>query len=293
MVEGDAETEHNILADQSKWNTDQTDSADGHGPDICRNLIGSDPLHPSNRCSIWKFGYALDSSIWDKCSLQSKPLHPVVVGIEDVHSPTGVAGDAPGLVELALAAAVNPPHSDEVTIEREFLHAVIAELAEVHVAVRRTCKARLIEQDVVGIVKLPRIVSVLAPALDQPRLGAASVEHLHAVVAGVGDPEESRAVDGHLLWPEELAQLLAVAAPLEQEVVVGGEFLDAVVFAVFGDVEVTSGVLHAISYRMELARPGSPRAAERAVGQELALRRVGQDTVVVGVGDEQVALVIE
>jgi hypothetical protein len=73
-------------------------------------------------------------------------------------------------------------------------------------------------------------------------------------------------VDRHFLRPEELAQLVAVAPPLKQEPVVGGEFLDAVVLAILGDIEIALRVLSGIGDEMELARPRPPRAAERPVG---------------------------
>ena len=83
---------------------------------------------------------------------EPEALDAVVVGIEDEHPALGIAGDAPGLVELAGPAAIRPKVADVLPIEREFLHAVVAELAQIDVPIRLSGKCGLVEQDVVGVM---------------------------------------------------------------------------------------------------------------------------------------------
>src|SRR5437588_9702021 len=68
--------------------------------------------------------------------LQPKPLHAMIVRVEDIHAALGVAGDDPGLVELAFAAAVLAEGADEFTFGRELLHAMVAVLAQLDIPAR-------------------------------------------------------------------------------------------------------------------------------------------------------------
>ena len=68
------------------------------------------------------------------------------------------------------------------------------------------------------------------------------------------------------------------------------ELLDAVVFAVLGDVVVAVGVLDASVTKPNL--PGPCRLAAD-LAEQLALRRVDEQAVVVRVGDEQVAVAVD
>ncbi len=69
------------------------------------------------------------------------------------------------------------------------------------------------------------------------------------------------------------------------------EFLDAVEFAVLGDVVVAGRILDRVGDEAELAGSHAVLAADLA--EQLALRRVDEQTVVVRVGDEQVAVAID
>ena len=98
-------------------------------------------------------------------------------------------------------------------------------------------------------------------------------------------------VEDDLLRADELAGLGAVAAPLEQEAAVGREFLDAVVLAVFGNVEVALRVLGHAGHEAELARLLALLAAQRP--EQLALGRIDQHLEVMRVGHQEVAVAIE
>ena len=104
------------------------------------------------------------------------------------------------------------------------------------------------------------------------------------------DPQQAVGVELQVLRPEELAGVVAVAAPLRDELAVGRQLLDAVPFAVLGDVVVGGGVADDVGHEAELAGALAHRAAERGVREQLAGRRVGEDSVVVRVGDHQVAV---
>src|SRR5262245_15708274 len=135
----------------------------------------------------------------------------MVVSIDDIHPPERVAGDAPRLIELAGLSAVAAPTAEVLAGEREFLHAMIAELAEVNDA------RFFVEMQIVRITKLTRLPAIRAPALRQLRLGAGDIKDLHAMVASIGDPQEPRAIELHFLRSEKLAEFAAVAAPLQLE----------------------------------------------------------------------------
>src|SRR5262245_8392261 len=160
--------------------------------------------------------------------LQPKALDPMIVRIEYEHPPVRVAGNAPGLVEFALAAAVAAEGADNPAIGREFLHAMVAELAQIHVAFALAGQCGVVEQDVIRKAELPGRLAVHAPRFYNLDLGAAGVEYLNAMVAGVGHPHQSAAVDHHFLRAQELPQLVAMFPPGKQKPIVRREFLNAV-----------------------------------------------------------------
>src|SRR2546430_4723389 len=92
-----------------------------------------------------------DSTARETWFLQPEALHPMIVGIEDEYAPPRVAGDAPRLVELSLTAAVMAKGGEELPVGREFLHAVIAELAQIDMSVWPASQRRIVKQNVVGI----------------------------------------------------------------------------------------------------------------------------------------------
>ena len=158
---------------------------------------------------------------------------------------------------------------------------MVAVLADIQGVVRG-------EHDVVGIVKLARLAALRPPRLQQLAL---AIEHLDAMVAGIGDPKMVAGVEDDFLRADELTRLGTVTAPTEQETAVGCEFLDAVVLAVFGNVQVALRVLGRAGHEAELARLLALLAAQRA--EQLALGRVDQHLEVVRVGDHEIAVAIE
>src|SRR5439155_72177 len=95
--------------------------------------------------------------------LQPEALDPMIVGIENEQAPLRITGDSPGLVELPFAAAIVAKGSEELAIGRELLHAMIAQLTEINVAVAVTGQGRVVEQDIVWIIELARFTTLLAP----------------------------------------------------------------------------------------------------------------------------------
>ncbi len=91
------------------------------------------------------------------------------------------------------------------------------------------------------------------------------------MVATVGDEEPVLLVDGQGPRLQELAGLVAVAAPLAQPLPLGREDLDPVVLAVLGDVEVARAVDHDVGRITEPARR-RPLHAVADLEQELAAR---------------------
>ena len=113
------------------------------------------------------------------------------------------------------------------------------------------------------------------------------------MIAGIGDPDPVLRIDGQVLRATELTRFATTSAPLHQELPVRREFLDAIVFTVFGDVVAAVRVLDGVGHEIEFARSVTGRAANRAIFQQFAQRRVDQHAKIVGVGDQQIALPIE
>src|SRR6476659_2965036 len=122
----------------------------------------------------------------------------MIVRVEDEHSAMGVAGNAPRLIELAFAPAVAAKRSDELSVGRELLHAVVPHLAAVDVSVRLAGKCSIVEQDVIWIIELTRFAPLPAPRSYQSGLAPAGIEHLDPMVAGVGHPDQAAVINDDL-----------------------------------------------------------------------------------------------
>src|SRR5262249_37946742 len=116
-------------------------------------------------------------------------------------------------------------------------------------------------------------------------------EHLDAVVAGVGDVEVAVRAEGQGASAGELAGFGAGAAPAFHELAVLVELADALVLAELGDVVKTVLVLHHVADVVQVARFGAGAGADAA--QLLALGGINAKTVVVGIADDEVAVVID
>src|SRR4051812_442063 len=93
-----------------------------------------------------------------------------------------------------------------------------------------------------------------------------------------------------MLRPQELAGIRPVAAPLGNELAARRELLDAIPLAVLGYVVVRIAVADDVGHESELAGALPHRAAERGVREQLAGRCVGEDAIIMRVGDHEVAI---
>src|SRR5262249_47611839 len=116
-------------------------------------------------------------------------------------------------------------------------------------------------------------------------------EDLDAVVARVGDVEQSVRPQGQRPGAGELSRLAARRPPTADEAAVEVELADALVLAELGDVEVTVAVLHHVTDVAELPRRGAGVAADLA--QLLAVGRVDAEAVVVRIADDQVTVAVD
>src|SRR5205809_749439 len=90
-----------------------------------------------------------------------------------------------------------------------------------------------VELEAVGVRKLAWRGAFVPPGELESPVG---VEHLHAMVRGVGNPDAAAGVGVEPLRPHELARLIAVASPLQQELAVVRELLNSIVFAILADI---------------------------------------------------------
>lgn len=98
---------------------------------------------------------------------------------------------------------------------------------------------------------------------DEFHFVAGGIENLDPMIAGVGHPKLILFVECQALWPQELTELFAVTAPLEQKLAVSRELLNAIILSVLGHVEVALGVLDDIGDKAEFARCRTKGAANR------------------------------
>ncbi len=192
--------------------------------------------------------------------------HAMIEVVGDVSVTGGVEGDAVGEAELSRPDALRAGGALIGPVGVELLDAMVVVICDQHLAGVRGDAARVGE--------LARAAALGAPFED---FAALQVEALDAVVARVGDVH---VVAGHgdaaarrlgvvLRGAEaELAGFRPLVAPLQDEVAVCVELLDAVVAGV-DDVHVTGGVHGQPADRPELA-------VSAAVGAPLGLKRAGR-----------------
>src|SRR6185369_1414943 len=99
----------------------------------------------------------------------------------------------PWVIQLAGLAPLASPGAERLAVERELLHAVVAELANVDVP-------PAIQRHAVGIGQLPKPAPLLAPYLLQL---TRRIEDLDAMVASVSHPQVFVGVEGQGLRPRE------------------------------------------------------------------------------------------
>ena len=189
-----------------------------------------------------------------------------------------VDGQGVGIEELARPSAGGSPGPERLAGQVELLHSVIAVFADVEAMVRA-------DRQIVRITHLTRCVAARAPRIEEFPLG---VENLDAVVAAIGDEEPVFFVDRQRPGLQEFARLIAVAAPLAEPFPFGREDLNAIVLAVLGDVEIAGLVDDDVGRIAE--SPG--RRALHAVAdleEDLAVGRVDEHAIEVGIGDQQPA----
>ena len=153
---------------------------------------------------------------------------------------------------------------------------VVAELADDQIAFGVLVEA----------VGEPEVAGGGAEAAHVADPGAVGLEDAEAVVAGVGDVDEA-VVDQHGLGARELAVALPEGAELIEEMAEGVEDLDAVVVAVLGDEDVALVVEGDVGGVYELTGTSAHRTP---AAEFLALGRVDDDAVVMGVGDVDVVV---
>src|SRR5262245_6706345 len=88
--------------------------------------------------------------------LELDPLHAVVVAVQHVDPAVAVAGQGPGVVELAWLPAVSAPTAERFSVAGKFLHATVAVFDNVQLVVAA-------ERQAVGIAQLARCVPRRAP----------------------------------------------------------------------------------------------------------------------------------
>ena len=151
--------------------------------------------------------YSPDASVAELTGCQTSPTTPRSVAPDGCRNrarampPLAVLRPAPQGWLSSPGCRPSPPQQPErLAFRAELLHAVVAELAQVHVPL----VASRYQQCRRDSCSLPGSLPLFAPDLDELGLAAAGVEHLHAVVAGVGHPQPVVLVDRHLLRPHEL-----------------------------------------------------------------------------------------
>src|SRR5581483_4904291 len=70
----------------------------------------------------------------DELSVGVEVLNAVIPGVRDVDASVPTDGDAPGLIELALAGALRSPRSDELPGRAEHLDPVILTVGDIQIS---------------------------------------------------------------------------------------------------------------------------------------------------------------
>ncbi len=83
-------------------------------------------------------------------------LHPMVIGVGDIHAPVQADGHLRGIIELTVTVSLPSPLSERLAVPVKDLEAVAEKLGEIDFTVRANIEAG-------WGTELPRLISRLAP----------------------------------------------------------------------------------------------------------------------------------
>src|SRR5262245_46158250 len=202
----------------------------------------------------------------------SHHLHAAVPRIEDVEISVGPEIEAPGVDELARLATAATPRADGPAVACHVHETVVAIIRDGECAVGK-------HGHIIRETEVSGTVAKLAECAEE-FAGARVVAD--AMVAGIGNPQDSLAIEREALRPSGPAFGLVAACEGEDELALRRELLNPIIAAVFTDVDEIIGVERDVRGPDELAR----RLAVFAETQQLmSIPVVFDDAVIMRVGD--------
>ena len=87
----------------------------------------------------------------------------MVFTVDHVHPIFAIDDQGPGAVKLSRLPTRPTPAAEGFPVRCKFLHAMIAELAQVNVPIGLAGQRRVVEQDIVRIIELAKFVALLTP----------------------------------------------------------------------------------------------------------------------------------